>query len=361
MKLDYNWFRESKIRGNIMNWEEFGSIKVIIVDDDAFNRQLIASLLSKISAIVYCEAQNGEEALKILKTQSISLILLDLHMPIMDGFELLKVIKKDDKMKDIPIVIISTDELVLKDLHSSFGVKDYMVKPFRFEQLQEKIYKNIKNTHYNKNIKYTEKENHKYTLEDIQTAQIEIFKGIGIWMLLRDSSLRIVSDLVELFALILGYSKEDSKNLALCSLIYKMGALASPKSFSTFPISNVRVDIAHFEQQIQLGCAVVKKSTSTPFLEMLKGVVLYHKEHYDGSGLPNGIKGENIPVYAQIVAIIETFNLFLSQHPQKQEKLYYLFEKEAGRRFEPELIKSFLEHFELFVNEKNSYKQGDVL
>jgi len=350
-----------------MNWEEFGLIKVIIIDDDAFNRQLIASLLSKIPVILYYEAQNGAEALEILKIKEISLILLDLHMPIMDGFELLQIMKEHENMRDIPVVIISTDERVVKELNSVFGIKDYMVKPFKFEQLEEKIYKNIKWKNYNKNSKALKLNTQSsdisthYTIEDIEKSQMEIFMGISTLMVLRDDSLKTVSHLVARFSSILGYSKEESEKLALCALIYKMGALAFPKAFSSFPISNIKVDIAQFEHQIQLGCALVKKSIPTPFLEMLKSVILHHKEHYDGSGLPNGIKGEEISIYPQIIAIIETFNLFLSQHPDKTSKLYSLFEKESGRRFEPELMKIFLNHFAVFVDEKNIYSEDKIL
>ncbi len=125
-----------------MQWEKLGSITVLIVDDDAFNRQLIISLLSKIPNINYIEAENGIEALEFLAIKKIDIILLDLHMPKLNGIDTIKEIKRNPIDSLIPIIIITTDELVMKELYD-LGANDFLSKPFRLNQLAQKIYKHV--------------------------------------------------------------------------------------------------------------------------------------------------------------------------------------------------------------------------
>jgi len=125
-----------------MRWDSLGFITVLIVDDDAFNRQLIISLLSKIPTVEYIEAQNGIEALEILASNSIDIILLDLHMPKLNGVDTIKEIKKSIIDSLIPIIIITTDEIVMKELYE-LGANDFLSKPFKLNDLAQKIYKQI--------------------------------------------------------------------------------------------------------------------------------------------------------------------------------------------------------------------------
>jgi len=137
-----------------MNWEELGSITVLIVDDDAFNRQLIISLLSKIPTINYIEAQNGIEALESLAIEHIDIILLDLHMPKLNGIDTIKEIKKNRMDALIPIIIMTTDELVMKKLYD-LGANDFVSKPFRLTLLAQKIYKQVVISLKDKDIEIT--------------------------------------------------------------------------------------------------------------------------------------------------------------------------------------------------------------
>jgi len=123
-----------------LKWNIFERINVLIVDDDMFNRQLIISFLSKIPNISCIEAENGIEALALLKEEeAIDIILLDLHMPKMNGAETLLHIKKETKYDLIPIVLITTDENELKQMNV-LDADDVMFKPFKGLDLETKIF-----------------------------------------------------------------------------------------------------------------------------------------------------------------------------------------------------------------------------
>ena len=115
-------------------------IKVLAVDDDMINLKLLKSMLLKtdfVSEVI--EAKNGADAIEILKTQSdIGLILLDIIMPIMNGIEVLKIVRADGHFKNIPIIVLTTDE-TKKAEALECGANDFIMKPVRVDQVSEKI------------------------------------------------------------------------------------------------------------------------------------------------------------------------------------------------------------------------------
>ena len=125
-----------------MRWEVVDEIKILVVEDDAFNRMLIKSLLRKVGNINILEAKDGLEALSILDEESIDICLLDLHMPTLDGFETLRIIRNGTLFENIPVIVITSDE-VEKKQSFSLGANDFMAKPFNLESLKSKIYQQI--------------------------------------------------------------------------------------------------------------------------------------------------------------------------------------------------------------------------
>jgi len=116
------------------------TIKVLAVDDDIINLKLLKSMLMKLPNVEeVIEAKNGADAIGILKNQKdINLILLDIIMPVMGGIEVLKAVRADDTMKNIPIIVLTTDE-TKKSEALDCGANDFVMKPVRLEQVSEKI------------------------------------------------------------------------------------------------------------------------------------------------------------------------------------------------------------------------------
>ena len=114
-------------------------LNVLIVDDDFINLKLLEVLLKKNESVdKIFEAKNGVEAIDLLKKESIDLMLLDILMPVMDGIEVLKIIKSDENLKNIPVIVLSTDET--KKIESlDNGANDFINKPIREQILNEKI------------------------------------------------------------------------------------------------------------------------------------------------------------------------------------------------------------------------------
>jgi len=114
-------------------------ITLLIAEDDLFNRLLIVSMLAKNKQIEVLEAKDGEEALEMLKEEAIDIVLLDIHMPKMDGIETLKEIRQIENIADIPIMVISSDETEEKQ-SLALGANAFVAKPFNLKALEQQIY-----------------------------------------------------------------------------------------------------------------------------------------------------------------------------------------------------------------------------
>ena len=123
-----------------MQWDNLGNITLLIVEDDMFNRLLIVSLLSKYNNVKVIEAINGLEALDKIANEPVDIILLDIYMPKMNGFETLAHIQSDKENAKIPIMMLSSDEDE-RQKSLEMGVHAFIPKPFDLKQLEEEIYK----------------------------------------------------------------------------------------------------------------------------------------------------------------------------------------------------------------------------
>ena len=383
-----------------MKWEALGNITLLIVDDDAFNRQLVISLLEKIPTINFFEAEDGVEALNLLIQKPVDMILLDLHMPRMNGYDTLQAIKKEPKYDFIPIVIITTDEQEMNKLYS-LGADDFISKPFKLTELESRIYAHIEKRQYrqkynelSKNriqktlIESTPKEKIKETIEVqqvekveivvkeqetiyplnvVESSQKEIFYSMAKLLSKKDKSLdniQIVATLAKALSLLVGYEKEQASSIYYATIIRNIGGVSlTNKIPSSYEI--LGEDRETYRQCILLGYQLVSNAIDTEFIQIAKRVIAQHKEHFDGSGFPQQHKGNEIHYVAYIVAIVETFDSLLSQQGyynkqkiQTPKETYAVFKAESGQRFHPKITKLFLAHFDYFIQLREKIKQN---
>lgn len=355
-----------------MKWEALGDITLLIVDDDAFNRQLVISLLSKIPTINFFEAEDGVEALDILTKKLVDMILLDLHMPKMNGYDTLKAIKQDPNYDFIPIAIITTNEQEMKKLYS-LGADDFISKPFKLTELESRIYAHIEKQQYRQ--KYNELSKNKiqktliestpeekieetvYTIDTIESSQQEIFYAMAKLLNKKDKrleSIQIVGTLAKALSLLVGYNKKQASSIYYATIIRNIGGLSLPnKTPSSYELLGEDREIYH--KCILLGYQLVNNAIDTEFIQISKRVIAQHKEHFDGSGFPKKHQGNQIHYVAYIVAIVETFDALLSEQGyyleniQTPEETYAVIKEQSGQRFHPKITKLFLAHFEYFI------------
>jgi len=354
-----------------MKWESLGDITLLITDDDAFNRQLVISLLAKIPTIRFFEAEDGVEALAILEKKPIDMILLDLHMPKMDGYETLKVIKKESKYDLIPTAIITTDEEEMKKLYL-LGADDFISKPFDLKELESRIYTHIEKKKYQKKqhqhtlpksqnsvievqekiikgsssrTKITKKYKDIYALEEIELSQKETFHLMAKMFYKKENRLKQqerVAVLAKALSLLIGYDKKIAETIYYATFIKDIGTIFTEKSES-------------HKDSIISGYQLLNSSIETEFIQISKKIMTQHKEHYDGTGFPQQLKGKEIYILAYIVAMVEGFDLllthkkYLNHEAKSVDEVYNFFKLKGTHYFHPKITQLFLEHFNYFI------------
>ena len=123
-----------------MDWNKFNDLKILIIDDDQFTRELIRTMLKEVPRIIVHQAKDGIEALSMVETNKYDMFLLDLYMPRMSGEEFILHLKKNNKLTEfLPVVLITTDRLSTSEL-KSIGANYYLTKPFDFHNFLNNIY-----------------------------------------------------------------------------------------------------------------------------------------------------------------------------------------------------------------------------
>ena len=347
----------------MISWEQLGDINIMIVEDDPFNRLLIRSMLGNVPQINFYEAYDGFEALETLAQHSIDILLLDLHMPKMNGYETLIEIKKNIHYQNIAILAMTTDEEEKKEFYSR-GADEFISKPFKVEELEMKIFCTLKERKELKALKklkeakdFTQTEVEKkeevfYSKTEVELSQKDFFlKFISIKTKAHPeerNKVKVISSLVKTFALKLGYDKSTANNIYYATLIRDIGLCGfSPSNTSDYQ--------KEYHQYILMGYQTISNNIETDFIKIAKKVILQYHECYDGSGTPYGIKKDEISKEAHLVFIVENFEKLLSkksqekQHVYTPENVYNLLYAQSAKKFNPKLLAVFLKSFSEFI------------
>ena len=354
-----------------MKWKELGEITVLVADDDLFNRQLIKSIFNHMPSVFFVEATNGIETLKSMKMQDIDILLLDIYMPLMNGFETIKEIRSHLEYDHIPVLTISTDESAIDKMYQ-LGIDDHMIKPFDIPALAMKIYTNIQRIrrmtrHANpahdansrgdaNNDNDTTNSTDNYTIDDIEDMHKHIFKKLQELtthkIMINDES--IVASIARELALLSEYKEKDAELVYHVALSRNIGSAIVLNEIPYYWDCPEDDKKTHTEYMTK-ACLMLDTVIESVFSKALKSVMRNHKEHYDGSGFPEKKSGDEIDDFSYIIQIVEMFHALLSSG-YRDVKLHDLDEaialiaEEKGKRLSPKFVDIFLENIDKIVN-----------
>ncbi len=337
---------------------------VLIVDDVVENIQIAMNILREEN-YNFTFALSGQEALTLMQDNHYDIILLDIMMPNMDGYTVCQKIKEDVKISDIPIIFL-TAKADIDSISKGFelGASDYLVKPFHAEELlarvrtQLELYRSkLILKEHNLSLAAKVKYERKRVLDEVEEGQKEI-----IYMLteLIESCSQETGEHVKRVArmseLLGSYhpalTAEDAKNLLYASPMHDIGKVTIPDR------------ILHKEDRLNHEEFEVMKTHTTSAHSFLKNskrkiiqsadvIAMQHHEKWDGTGYPNGLKGEQIHIYGRIVSIIDVFDALTHERYYKKawdvETSVAYMQEHSGTQFDPELIEIFMEHIDEFV------------
>jgi len=298
--------------------------KILIVDDNNINRTILYSILSDEYDL--CEAENGSIALKTIeeKQDELDLILLDLVMPEIDGLQVLKTMKENDWISKIPVIMISS-ETVSSFIREAYdlGAIDYIGRPFDSEIIRKRIDNTIKLYAKQKslvnevNLQVSNRLKENKILINILSNIVEIRNGeSGAHIIHINKITEILFN--ELFKITNEYDeyKDDLPMICTASALHDIGKMSIPDHILNKPGKLTFGEFEIMKTHTTLGSEMVEnvedEYNDEKIVFYAKNICLCHHEKYDGKGYPKGLKGDDIPIYAQVISIADCYDALVS-------------------------------------------------
>ena len=347
---------------------------ILVVDDSVTNLKLAEQTLKpyyKVTLLV-----SGEQTLKFLSKNKPDLILLDIKMPGMDGFETIKAIKDNEFTKDIPVIFltaISESASELKGL--KMGAIDFIAKPFVPEVMLRRVSMQIELKNYRDNMEKLVREKTKMVeqLQDVIvlsiTDLVEFRDKITGGHARRNANyLKILLDHLRTKPQYQNYLDDEMvTNMLRAAPLHDVGKIGINDDILTNTGILNDAEFEYMKKHTTLGALAFEKASEeipgNKFLGVAKDMALSHHERWNGAGYPYGLKGEDIPFSARLMAIADVYDALTTKRsykePMSHEDALKLMTDLRGTHFQPELIDEFIECEKEFYEENIRMKNND--
>lgn len=312
---------------------------VLIVDDDDLVRETLHFVLEDGGYQVY-SASSGAEALRILEREPVDIVLSDIFMPGMNGFDLLRQIR--ERAPETPVILITgygNIEMVREALKQ--GASDFITKPYNIHEIPIMIERNL--------TRHSLLTNQARQYEDaVQKSYRATLDALLAALDTRDTETEGHSERVAAYTMAmanrLNLSAEELTNIERGALLHDIGKIGVPDSILYKPGPLTPEEWEIMKQHPVIGYRMCMKIDA---LRPAAPIVLHHHERWDGQGYPYGLAGEAIPLGARIFAIADTLDAMTSDRPYRKALSFAEAREEiircAGKQFDPEMVKLFLE------------------
>lgn len=339
-------------------------IKILIVDDVSDNIQVAMSMLSE-EGYQFSFAINGVEALELIKVEKFDLILLDIMMPKMDGFEVCERVKSIPESKNIPIIFLTAKSDV-DSVEKGFelGAVDYLVKPFHASELLARVRTHIELYHSRLMLQETNRQiGQKAKLQGVRLkAELEENQREMIYTLMEmmectsdetGQHIKRVAESSKLLAHYTDYLDEDDEMIIFnAAPMHDIGKIAIPMEILHKPARLTEDEFVIMKTHTEKAEDFLRFS-QRKIMKAASIIASQHHEKWDGSGYPRGLKGEDIHIYGRIVAIADVFDALTHKRQYKNEwsvdEAVDYIKQHEGTQFDPQLIHIFMEHLPEFI------------
>lgn len=340
--------------------------KILIVDDSPKNIQVVAHLLAD-QAYDISYATSGLRALDMLQENRFDLVLLDVMMPGMSGYDVCRQIKRENMSGDIPVIFLTakTDEQSLLDAFEAGG-QDYVTKPFTATELLARIKTHLKLKAYEDSqqavIDNATAELSSLNREIIETQKEVIFTmgSIGETRS-KETGLHVkrVAEYSRLLALLSGLDDYEADMIAMASPMHDIGKVGIPDAILHKKGRLTADEFEIMKTHVTIGHEMLKHS-QRPIMQTAAIIALQHHEKWDGSGYPAAAEKEDIHIYGRITALADVFDALGSKRCYKEawsdEDILTQIRKDSGRHFDPTLVDLFFNNLDAFYQIRETYR-----
>ena len=330
---------------------------IVIVDDNPDNLRVLSTILQDTGYKVR-PAVNGEIAIASIQNLPPELILLDIRMPGIDGYEVCRRLKADERSRDIPVIFISA-LLEAEDKLAAFraGGVDYVTKPFEAEEVLARVHTHMQLYRMQRNLEgevtsRTEELRRTYLELHAKEQQYhsvleQTIAAMSLTVEKRDpytaGHMTRVAQIAVAIAANMGYPTERLNGLRLGTMIHDIGKVAIPAELLNRPGRLSKIEFDVIQQHSLIGHEIIK---DVEFPWPVAQMILQHHERLDGSGYPNGLKGEEIIDEARIIAVADVVEAMASHRPYRPalglDKALKELERGRGTAYDEKVVNTLL-------------------
>jgi len=337
---------------------------ILAVDDAPENIDVLRGILANDYRVKV--AINGEKALKIAFSDTPpDLILLDIMMPGMDGYEVCRRLKTDPRTKNIPVIFVTAKGEVDDEAHGfELGAVDYITKPVSPPIVHARVQAQLALYDQNRTLEGKVQER----TSELNESRQEIIKRLGRAAEFKDNETGMhvirMSHYSRIIAKAIGLDDTEADVLLNAAPMHDIGKIGIPDKVLLKPGKLDDDEWALMRKHPEFGANIIGEHDSE-LLKMSRVVALTHHEKWNGKGYPNGIAGEDIPLVGRIVAIADVFDALTTERPYKEAwpvgKAINLIKEESGQHFDPKLASAFLDSGSQILEIKEKYAETSAL
>jgi putative two-component system response regulator len=332
---------------------QLGQMKILIVDDNATNVELVEQLLAQVGYTAVLSTTDPGGVLDLCTAWKPDLVLLDLHMPRITGFEVMAEIRKlMDEPENLPVLVLTADGTVdARHRALSMGARDFVTKPIDGRELLLRTH-NLLHTRYlqlqlqqqNKSLDQTVQER-THELDQARVESLTVLAAVGEF---HDEDThehtRRVGVAAAKIATALDLPAAFIADIRAAAPLHDIGKVAVPRQILRKPGALTAQEREIMERHAEIGGQILSSSVS-PVLRMAAEIASGHHENWDGSGYPHRLTAEEIPLAARIMAIADVFDALAHARPYKEAwtvaRTTELITTEAGQKFDPRIVDAF--------------------
>lgn len=307
------------------------SAKILVVDDDPAIRDILVRILQREN-YTPITATNGLEALDKVVHESPDLILLDVTMPILDGFEVCRRLKDNERTALIPVTMLTgLDDREHRRRGVEVGADDFLTKPIEQSLLRARLRSQLRIKRLTDQLDRTE------------SVIFMLALAVEAKDAYTEGHLRRLSSYSEQLALAANLDQHQVKAIRLGGLLHDIGKISIDDAILGKPSQLTEEEYNHIKRHPEEGARIVAPMR---FASEVGPIIRHHHERWDGSGYPDGLRGEDIPIGARIVAIVDAYDAMMTDRPYRKslglEEALRRLRAGRGREWDPDLLDLFI-------------------
>lgn len=326
------------------------SPRILIVDDEPTNLRVLRQVLQD-EPYRLSFARNGKEALALIDQERPDLLLLDVMMPEMTGYEVCQVLRERYTHSPIPVILVTALRETRDEVRGfELGAVDYITKPFTPAIVKARV-----RTHLSL-----------VRAEELRQTQVELIERLGQAAEYKDNEtgkhVIRMSRYSGILARAYGFSDEDARDLELAAPMHDIGKIGIPDAILLKPGKLTEEEFEHMKRHPVIGAEILGQSESA-LIGLAREIALTHHEKWDGSGYPQGLSGEGIPIEGRIVALADVFDALTTKRPYKEAwtvgDALDLIRDQSGRHFDPVLVDLLERELDAILEVKERWAEED--